>query len=242
LAHHRLCQPLERFYSRAYRRCNDSVSAVLELTLLTEPEGLITMTTIVLASQSSSRRRLLESAGLSPTIIVSHVDEETEFFNSLAPADMVIALAITKAHTVREQIDFPAIIIGCDSTFEFDGQSLGKPGTPEIATERAKRVRGNSGLLHTGHCIIDTAKDIEISDRVTTRVRFDHMSDEEIADYVATEEPLHVAGGFTLDGFSSPFIPSIEGDYTNVVGISMPFVRKAFANLGYTWPEAKKLR
>jgi len=141
------------------------------------------MTTIVLASQSTSRRRLLESAGLFPTIIVSHVDEETEFFNSLSPADMVIALAITKAHTVREQIDFPAIIIGCDSTFEFDGQSLGKPGTPEIATERAKRVRGNSG-----------------------------------------------------------FIPSIEGDYTNVVGISMPFVRKAFANLGYTWPEAKRMR
>jgi septum formation protein len=155
---------------------------------------------------------------------------------------MVIALAITKAHTVREQIDYPAIIIGCDSTFEFDGQSLGKPGTPEIATERAMRVRGNSGLLHTGHCIIDTTKDIEITDRVTTRVTFDHMSDEEIADYVATEEPLHVAGGFTLDGFSSPFIPSIEGDYTNVVGISMPFVRKAFASLGYSWPEVKGMR
>jgi septum formation protein len=200
------------------------------------------MTTIVLASQSTSRRRLLESAGLAPKIIVSHVDEETDFFNSLSPSDMVIALAITKAHTVREQIDFPAIIIGCDSTFEFDGQSLGKPGTPEVATERAKRVRGNSGLLHTGHCIIDTAKDVEISDRVTTRVTFDHMTDEEIADYVATEEPLHVAGGFTLDGFSSPFIPSIEGDYTNVVGISMPFVRKAFANLGYSWPEVKAMR
>ena len=200
------------------------------------------MTTIVLASQSTSRRRLLESAGLAPKIIVSHVDEETDFFNSLSPSDMVIALAITKAHTVREQIDFPAIIIGCDSTFEFDGQSLGKPGTPEVATERAKRVRGNSGLLHTGHCIIDTAKDIEISDRVTTRVTFDHMTDEEIADYVATEEPLHVAGGFTLDGFRSPFIPSIEGDYTNVVGISMPFVRKAFANLGYSWPEVKAMR
>ena len=200
------------------------------------------MTTIVLASQSTSRRRLLESAGLSPTIIVSHVDEETDFFNSLSSADMVIALAITKAHTVREQIDFPAIIIGCDSTFEFDGQSLGKPGSPEVATERAKRVRGNSGLLHTGHCIIDTSKDIEISDRVTTRVTFDHMTDEEIADYVATEEPLHVAGGFTLDGFSSPFIPSIEGDYTNVVGISMPFVRKAFANLGYSWPEVKAMK
>jgi septum formation protein len=143
---------------------------------------------------------------------------------------------------VREQLDFPAIIIGCDSTFEFDGASLGKPGTADVATERAKRVRGNSGLLHTGHCIIDTVKDVEISDRVTTRVFFDHMTDEEIADYVATEEPLHVAGGFTLDGFSSPFIPSIEGDYTNVVGISMPFVRKAFAQLGYTWPEVKVMK
>ena len=130
------------------------------------------MPTIVLASQSTSRRRLLESAGLSPKIIVSHVDEETEFFNSLSPADMVIALAITKAHTVREQIDFPAIIIGCDSTFEFDGVSLGKPGTPDVATERAKRVRGNSGLLHTGHCIIDTVKDVEISDRSSDSCRF----------------------------------------------------------------------
>jgi septum formation protein len=194
---------------------------------------------IVLASQSKSRRRLLESAGLSPTIVISHVDEETDFFNSMTPSDMVIALAITKAHTVREQIDFPAIIIGCDSTFEFDGRSLGKPGTPEIAIERARNVRGKSGLLHTGHCIIDTSKDIEISDRVTTRVNFADMSDEEINDYVATEEPLHVAGGFTLDGFSSPFISSIEGDYTNVVGISMPFLRKACSQLGYTWPQVK---
>lgn len=200
------------------------------------------MTTLVLASQSTSRRRLLESAGLSPRVIVSHVDEETQFFNSLSPADMVIALAITKAHTVREQVDFPAIIIGCDSTFEFDGVSLGKPGTADVAIERAKRVRGNSGLLHTGHCLIDTVKDVEISDRVTTRVNFDHMSDEEIADYVATEEPLHVAGGFTLDGFSSPFIPSIEGDYTNVVGISMPFIRKALIRLGYSWPQVKLMK
>ena len=194
---------------------------------------------IVLASQSKSRRRLLESAGLSPKIIVSNVDEETDFFNSMVPSDMVIALAITKAHTVREQIDFPAIIIGCDSTFEFDGKSLGKPGTPDIAIERARRVRGNSGLLHTGHCIIDTSKDKEISDRITTVVNFADISDEEIDDYVATEEPLHVAGGFTLDGFSSPFISSIEGDYTNVVGISMPFLRKACSQLGYTWPQVK---
>ena len=197
---------------------------------------------IILASASASRRRLLESAGLTPTIMVSHVDEESEFFNAMAPIDMVIALAITKAHTIREQIDFPAFIIGCDSTFEFDGVSFGKPGTPQIAFERAKRVQGNSGLLHTGHCLIDTTKDREISGIVTTKVTFDSMSDNEIHDYVATGEPLHVAGGFTLDGFSSPFIPSIEGDYTNVVGISMPFIRKAFAQLGYSWPEVKVMR
>jgi septum formation protein len=199
------------------------------------------MPTVVLASQSASRRRLLESAGLKPKIMVSHVDEETPFFNSLSPADMVIALAITKAHTIRDQIDFPAIIIGCDSTFEFEGESLGKPGEPAIAKERASRVRGNSGYLHTGHCVIDTAKDIEISDRVTTKVTFSDMTDEEIDDYVASGEPLHVAGGFTLDGFSSPFIPSIEGDYTNVVGISMPFLRKAMNQLGYSWPEVKEM-
>mgnify|MGYP000175517006 FL=1 len=200
------------------------------------------MTTIVLASQSTSRRRLLESAGLSPTIIVSHVDEETEFFNSLSPADMVIALAITKAHTVREQIDFPAIIIGCDSTFDVDGLSFGKPGTPEVAVERAKKISGRTGLLHTGHCIIDTAQGIEIADRVTTKVTFTDMSDEEIADYVASGEPLHVAGGFTLDGFGSPFIPVIEGDYTNVVGISMPFLLKAMKQLGYSWPQVKEMQ
>ncbi len=199
------------------------------------------MPTVVLASQSTSRRRLLESAGLKPKIMVSHVDEETPFFNSLTPADMVIALAITKAHTIRDQIDFPAIIIGCDSTFEFQGESLGKPGEPAIAKERASRVRGNSGYLHTGHCVIDTAKNIEISDRVTTKVTFSDMTDEEIDDYVASGEPLHVAGGFTLDGFSSPFIPSIEGDYTNVVGISMPFLRKAMNQLGYSWPEVKEM-
>ena len=199
------------------------------------------MPTVVLASQSSSRRRLLESAGLKPKIMVSHVDEETPFFNSLTPADMVIALAITKAHTIRDQIDFPAIIIGCDSTFEFQGESLGKPGEPAIAKERASRVRGNSGYLHTGHCIIDTARNIEISDRVTTKVTFSDMTDDEIDDYVASGEPLHVAGGFTLDGFSSPFIPSIEGDYTNVVGISMPFLRKAMNQLGYSWPEVKEM-
>ena len=199
------------------------------------------MPRIVLASQSTSRRRLLTDAGLKPTIIVSNVDEETDFFNAMSPVDMVIALAISKAHTVREMIDYPAIIIGCDSTFDVDGVSFGKPGTPEVAIERAKKISGRSGLLHTGHCIIDTAQGIELADRVTTKVTFSEMSDAEIADYVASEEPLHVAGGFTLDGFGSPFIPIIEGDYTNVVGISMPFLRSAMKQLGYSWPQVKEM-
>ncbi|CAB4585307.1 MAG: septum formation inhibitor Maf [Actinobacteria bacterium] len=200
------------------------------------------MPKIVLASQSTSRRRLLEGAGITPTVMVSHVDEETEFFNAMTPSDMVIALAVTKAHTVREQVDFPAIIIGCDSTFDVDGISFGKPGTPEIAKERALAISGRSGLLHTGHCIIDTAQGREIADRVTTKVTFSQMSESEIDDYIASGEPLHVAGGFTLDGFGSPFIPVIEGDYTNVVGISMPFLRSAMLQLGYSWPQVKEMR
>jgi septum formation protein len=200
------------------------------------------MPKIVLASQSTSRRRLLEGAGINPTIIVSNVDEETDFFNAMSPADMVIALAVTKAHTVCEQIDYPAVIIGCDSTFDVDGVSFGKPGTPDIARERAKKISGRSGLLHTGHCIIDTAQGREIADRVTTKVTFSELTDQEIEDYIASGEPLQVAGGFTLDGFGSPFIPVIEGDYTNVVGLSMPFLRSAMSQLGYSWPEVKEMR
>lgn len=199
------------------------------------------MPRIVLASQSISRKRLLVDAGLSPTIIVSNVDEETDFFNSMSPKDMVIALAISKAHTVREMINYPAIIIGCDSTFDVDGISFGKPGTTEIAYERAQAISGRSGLLHTGHCIIDTEKGIEIADRVTTKVTFSTMTDEEIRDYIDSGEPLQVAGGFTLDGFGSAFIPIIEGDYTNVVGISMPFLRGAMNQLGYSWLQVKAM-
>lgn len=196
---------------------------------------------LILASQSPSRKRLLEGAGLHPEIIVSNVDEETDHFNSMSPVDMVIALAITKAHTVRENVDGDAIIIACDSTFEFEGESFGKPATPEIAVERAKRLSGKTGLLHTGHCIIDTKQGRELADRVTTAVTFDQLDLDLIKDYVATGEPLKVAGGFTLDGFSSPFISSIDGDYTNVVGLSMSYLRKSLEHLGYSWPEAKKI-
>jgi septum formation protein len=168
---------------------------------------------------------------------VSGVDEEDVAYSQLTPRELVTALAIVKAHTVRTLIDYPALIIGCDSTFEFEGESLGKPGSAENAIARAKRIRGNSGLLHTGHCIIDTEKEIEISDVATTRVHFADMTEEEIEGYVATGEPLHVAGGFTLDGISAPFITKIEGETSNVIGLSLPLLRNAVNQLGYKWFE-----
>ena len=193
------------------------------------------MPSIILASASTSRKRILEAAGINPTIVVSNVFEEDSIYESMAPREMVIALAIVKAHTVREMTVEPGLIIACDSTFEFEGASLGKPMTPELARERSRTLSGKSGLLHTGHCIIDTEREIEISDVVTTKVNFSELTNLEIDDYVASGEPLEVAGGFTLDGLSSAFISSIEGDYTNVIGLSIPLLRKMTTQLGYTW-------
>lgn len=192
---------------------------------------------IVLASASPSRQRLLTSVGITPTIVVSGVDEEDPAYSQLSPRELVVALAIVKAHTVKEKIDYPALIIGCDSTFEFEGESLGKPLTAENAISRAKKLSGKSGVLHTGHCFIDTDKGIEISDVVSTQVHFAKLSDEEIEGYVATGEPLNVAGGFTLDGLSAPFIAGIEGDPSNVIGLSLPLFRNAINSLGYSWFE-----
>lgn len=205
------------------------------------------MSGIVLASASPSRLRLLRMVGIEPTVLVSGVDEESKEYELLSPKELVIALAIVKAHTVAtmarsnpsKSFDLgattPKIVIGCDSTFEFEGVSLGKPGTRERAIERCKAIQGKSGVLHTGHCIIDLNSMKEYSDIASTRVHFETMSDSEIEAYVDSGEPLNVAGGFTLDGLSAPFIRAIEGDWSNVIGLSLPLVRRAITSFGYEW-------
>ena len=197
------------------------------------------MVQVILASSSSSRLRLLESAGITPKVLVSGVDEEASEFDLLTPAELVIALAILKAHTVKEKAPENSLIIGCDSTFEFNGKSLGKPGSRENAIARCKELSGKSGYLHTGHCLIDLKQGIELSERSTAKVQFAQMTEAEIIDYVDSGEPLNVAGGFTLDGLSAPFITNIEGDPSGIIGLSLPLLRKMVISLGYSWPELK---
>ena len=192
---------------------------------------------VILASASPSRKRLLESSGITPEIFVSGVDEEDPDLLALKPSEMVIALAIMKAHTVRQNhpVGDNALVIGCDSTFEFNGENLGKPLTRDAAIARAKMMRGKSGYLHTGHSVIDTAQDIEVSDLSTSKVTFVDMTDREIEEYVDSGEPLQVAGGFTLDGRSAPFISHIDGDPSGIIGLSLPTLRKIMINLGLEW-------
>jgi septum formation protein len=197
------------------------------------------MVQVILASSSTSRLRLLESAGITPKVLISGVDEEASEFDLLSPAELVIALAILKAHTVKENAPGNSLIIGCDSTFEFNGKSLGKPGNRENAIARCKELSGKSGYLHTGHCLIDLKQGIELSERSTAKVQFAQMTEAEIIDYVDSGEPLNVAGGFTLDGLSAPFITNIEGDPSGIIGLSLPLLRKMIISLGYSWPELK---
>ncbi|MER6994430.1 nucleoside triphosphate pyrophosphatase [Streptomyces sp. NPDC000410] len=188
---------------------------------------------LVLASASPARLGLLRQAGLAPDVIVSGVDEEA--VSAPTPAELALALAEAKASVVAARADVirsRALVVGCDSVLELDGHALGKPADAEEAIARWKSMRGRAGTLQTGHCVYDTDTGHYASATASTVVRFGHPSDEEIASYVASGEPLHVAGAFTLDGRSAPFIEGIDGDHGNVIGLSLPLLRKLLRDLG----------
>ncbi|MFW3461744.1 Maf family nucleotide pyrophosphatase [Streptomyces microflavus] len=148
------------------------------------------------------------------------------------PGELALVLARAKAAAVAERPEAAgALVIGCDSVLELDGEALGKPTDAEEATARWKAMRGRSGILQTGHSVIDTASGRHASATASTVVRFGEPSDAEVAAYVASGEPLHVAGAFTLDGRSAPFVDSIEGDHGNVIGLSLPLLRRLLGEL-----------
>jgi septum formation protein len=191
------------------------------------------VTELVLASASPARLALLRGAGLDPKVIVSGVDESE--FRADTPAALVALLAQAKADTVAARLD-RGLVIGCDSMLDLDGRALGKPGSAEEATALWREMSGRTGTLLTGHCLVDAATGRRAAAVAATSVRFGEPSDDEIAAYVASGEPLRVAGAFTLDGRGGWFVDGIDGDHGNVLGISLPLLRRLLAELGVAVP------
>jgi len=192
---------------------------------------------VVLASASPARLATLRSAGLRPEVVVSGVDEDT--ITADTTEELVVALAAAKARAVleRPESDGADLVIGCDSMLDIDSRAVGKPGDADTARARWRAMRGRSGVLVTGHCLIRPADGQERVSAASTRVYFADLGDDEIDAYVATGEPLAVAGAFTVDGLGGPFVSRIEGDHHNVVGISLPLVRRMAGELGFAWPD-----
>ena len=190
-------------------------------------------TRIVLASSSPARLATLRAAGLDPEVAVPHVDETPVAGESAV--NLCTRLATAKAATVATDLHGKPLVIGCDSVLELDGEVHGKPDTAEEAVRRWRAMRGRTGTLHTGHCVHDASSGQALTRVGSTMVHFAWLSDAEIEAYVATGEPLQVAGGFTLDGLGGAFVTGIDGDPHNVVGISVPLLRRMFAELGVAW-------
>ena len=212
--------------------------------------GSPVVTRLLLASASPARRATLVAAGIEPLVAVSTVDEEAvlasahDRFGALDPADAVLLLAQSKVEDVSRNL--PAdledaddlLLLGCDSMLELDGQIYGKPVDAAEATTRWRAMRGRSGVLHTGHWLmVERGVPAMLGATSSTTVRFADLSDEEIDAYVATGEPLAVAGAFTIDGLGGPFVERIEGDHHGVVGLSLPLLRELLGEVGVSIPE-----
>ncbi len=212
---------------------------------------------VVLASASPARLATLRAAGLDPEVLVTGADEDQVTASS--PAELVATLAELKADAAEQILGICSLspshrtlgpstrslspskgllLIACDSLMELDGQAVGKPGSEAAAVELWQRMRGREVLLHTGHSVrlLGVEPPRALSRVATTVVRFADVGDAEIRAHAATGEPARVAGGFAINGLAGPFVESIEGDYHNVVGISLPLLRDMTAELGIGWP------
>ena len=183
---------------------------------------------LVLASASPARLGVLRRAGLEPEVVVSGVDEDDV---TGPPRDVALTLAVRKAMAVARRCD-DALVLGCDSVLDLDGEALGKPADAAEAVARWRRMRGRSGVLRTGHCLIDTRTRRDAVEVASTTVHFADVSDAEIEAYVATGEPLRVAGAFTIDGLGGPYVDRVDGDPHNVVGLSLPLLRRLLQDVG----------
>jgi septum formation protein len=191
--------------------------------------GVIQPAAFVLASGSAGRLHVLRAAGIDPEVVVSGADETTE--DHLDTAAIVGLLAERKAAAVAA-LRPDALVLGCDTLLELDGTAFGKPASPERATQMWKRLSGREGTLFTGHCLIEPGSGRRVRGVGRTVVRFGSPSDAEVAAYVASGEPMKVAGGFTIDGLAAPFVEGIDGNAGNVIGLSMPLLRRMLAELG----------
>ncbi len=188
------------------------------------------MTGIVLASGSAARLAVLRAAGLEPRVMVSGVDEAA--FSAATPAELAGLLARAKAAAVADRLE-DGLVIGCDSLLDLGGRALGKPASAAEAAASWQAMAGRTGTLVTGHCVIDAATGRQAAAVAATTVRFGTPAEREIAAYVASGEPLAVAGAFTLDGRGGWFVDGIDGDHGNVLGISLPLLRRLLAELGF---------
>jgi len=204
------------------------------------------MTRVVLGSASPGRRKVLRQAGIEPIVVVSGVDEEAVIatLGDAAPDVVTAALATAKAVQAAESLDASVtadcVVIGCDSMLSCDGELRGKPASAEEAKRQWQTMGGRTGELHTGHCVIrlrNNAITYRIAETLLTAVHFAVPSADELDAYLASGEPLRVAGSFTIDGLGGWFVDAVDGDPSSVIGISLPLTRRLFESAGLSIPQ-----